>query len=424
MEKQLLLDRELYAAGISEEAKESNIIFSKGKGIYVYDMDGKKYLDFSSGIFTNSLGHCYPALVKEQKKQLSKLGNIHDYPCEERVKLLNLLNSLTPSHINNFAFGSTGAEIIEMALRAIYTYYDDPNLQILTFKKGYHGKTGGIRYLMNWVYKGEECKQPIQVHFPTCNNCPFNKTKNNCNLECTQSIINVIKNNPNIKAFLFEPILGAGGIHIPPKEFWKIISKACKKYDVLMIDDEIFMAGGRIGEFLACNYFNIEPDIILMAKGLSSGYPFGVVAGRKEILSNKYFSNYGDVSSSYASHPAGITAALNTLQIIQKKNLIANVKKHESLIETECLNIKNNYSFISDVRFIGILYAIEFKEYNDIPNYRITNMFFKKCMSKGLKMSVGGNIVRISPPMIVKKRDIIKSFKIINNVLQEIEKGY
>lgn len=420
MNKQLLDDREFYAAGMSEEAILSKVIFSHGKGSYLYDINGKKYLDFSIGIFTNSLGQCHPKLVEAQKKQISKLGNIHDYPCDIRLELLKLLYNITPKYINNFAFCSTGAEAVELALRAIYTYINEEDIYILTFEDGYHGKTGGIRLISDWRYRSEPLKKSIKVPYPKCSKCPFSKCKENCNFECAHYISDLFASNPNIKVFIFEPILGAGGIHIAPKEYWKIVSEACKKYEVLMIDDEIFVSGGKIGEFFACDYYNIDPDIILMSKGISSGYPFSVVAGRKEILSNKYFSNYGDVSSTYASHPFGIATALSTINIIKEEKLIDNVKNLSNLINEKCEELRLNYSILSDIRQIGFLFAFEFDGYKEHDKYKIAQMFFEKCLENGLKVSLGGNIIRMSPPMNITKSELEEAFNIIQVVLDKI----
>lgn len=422
MNKQLENDRKLYAKGMSQEAYIGEVIFSHGKGSYLYDIEGKKYLDWSSGTLTNPLGQCHPALVEALTKQISTLGNIHDFPSSHRLELLIALNDMTPESINNFAFASTGAEAIELALRAIYTYINEENMRIMTFKNAYHGKTCGPRLLLGWRYLSEPYKAPIQVDFPACSKCPFGCKKGNCDFECAYNIVNTFKTNPDIKVFLFEPILGAGGIHIPPMEFWKIVSEACKEYNVLMVDDEILASGGRIGKFFAFDYYNFIPDIVLISKGISSGYPFSVVAGRKEILSNKYFCNFGDVSATYASHPFGIEVALTTLRIIKDEKLLDNVNNMAVKINKELKEIDGKYSFLGDIRNIGILTAFEFvqTESSKKTGPKIAELFFKKCLDKGLKVCLGGSIIRICPPLNLTSEQIDEAFDIINSALYEI----
>lgn len=422
MKRKFKKECKLYSKGMSQEAIQSEIIFESGKGNYLYDINGKEYFDLSIGIFTNSLGQCNEKVVTVLKKQLETIGNVHDCSTSHRYELLKLLNRLTPDYINNFAFSSTGAEAVELALRAVYTFINVEKMKVLTFNNSYHGKTGGVRLINGWRYKSEPYKESCKVDFPNCKNCKYLKNHKKCNFACVKEIERKIKKDTNIKVFLFEPILGAGGIIIPPEGYWEKVDKICKENNVIMIDNEIFMSGGKIGSFLACEKYNFTPDVILMSKGLSSGYPISVVCANKKILSNKYFTGYGDVSATYSSHPFGIEAALATINVILEEKLIDNVNCLSDYVSSRCKEFEKNYLFLKDARSVGVLFAFEFSdELEKASASNLAETFFQKCLRDGIKVSVGGNVIRMCPPLNVKKHELVEVLGKIDSILKEMK---
>jgi dTDP-4-amino-4,6-dideoxy-D-glucose transaminase len=224
----------------------------------------------------------------------------------------------------------------------------------------------------------------------------------------------------NIAAFLFEPIQSAGGVIVPPREYWKIIEAACRKKNIIMVADEIVTAGGRVGTFLACEYYGIEPDLVTAAKGISSGLPFSLLAGREEIMCSPWFSTPGSVSSTFGGNPVSCAAASATLEVIRDESVVAGVPALGAQLASRLKDLLERFpDQIADVRGIGLLHAIEFGRADETDSAKAARAarFYQRCLHLGVRVGLGGNIARLSPPLNISAKDIDLAADIIGAAL-------
>ncbi|HLE10431.1 MAG: acetylornithine aminotransferase [Bdellovibrionales bacterium RIFOXYD12_FULL_39_22] len=410
-------------AGISEEALLSRVVLERGEGVYVYDIEGRKYFDFASGIFTQSLGHNNPFVREALHKQIEKLWNVHDFTTPPRLECCKILAENLPAEIDTFCFLTTGAEAVEAAIRAIFCFASPARSKLAALRYGFHGKTLGARMLVHWKIGNNSLPaDSVLAYRAYCYRCPFSLSYPSCEILCAQKVEAEVCQNQSVAALFFEPIQGAGGVIVPPKEYWDIISRACQKNGVLLVADEVVTGGGRVGSFLASSYYNINPDLVIMAKGLASGFPFAVLAGKKEILNSHEFSAPGSSSSTFASNPLGLAAAAATLKELSRLNLGQHIVKLGEIISIKLQQMMDEFSFVGDVRGIGLLHAIEFVEDKNSkrPSANYARQFFLKCIKDGIKVSLGGNIVRLAPPFITEENVLMEVLERMKKVLRTI----
>ena len=398
------------APGLTEEATLANRVFVRGQGSRVYDHNGDTYIDFGAGVLTQSVGHCHPRVTSSVQAQLSRLTNIHDSATPERDHLCDLLASMFPPYLSRFALFSSGAEAVEAAIRAVHAYEPSGRTVIASLRSGFHGKTAGVRALVNWKIGSEDIGTTArQFHRAHCYKCPLDLKYPDCSIACANQVAHEILQSDNIAALLFEPIQSAGGVIVPPRGYWKIIEAACRKKNIIMVADEIVTAGGRAGTFLACEYYGIEPDLVTAAKGISSGLPFSLLAGREDIMCSPRFSTPGSVSSTFGGNPVSCVAASATLEVIRDENVLAGVPALGTQLVRRLSDLRERFpDKIADLRGIGLLHAIEFGRANETDKEKAARgaRFYQECMRLGVRVGFGGNIARLSPPLNISAEDI------------------
>ncbi len=395
--------------GTSEEAILSGRVFAQGKGIYLEDIDGNRYMDFSSGIFTNILGTAHPRLVQEVQAQVGSLWNVHDFATPQRLDLAKALKKVLPSGMERFYFCTTGSEAIEAAIRAVSCYVGASRKNIGALRYGFHGKTLGSRMLVNWqVGNFYSSSNSIQGYAAYCYRCPFELKYPGCNMLCARMTVKQVTAKPSMGAFVFEIIQGATGIIVPPQEYWEILQDSCKKNKVLMVADEVMTGGGKLGTYTASEYFHIEPDLMTLSKGVSNGIPFALLCGKEDIMNSPEFSQAGATSSTYASNPIGISASLATLRVLEEEKILGSLQNKAYLMKSSLHEIQQSSPIIGDVRGLGLLYALEFVQdkITKAPHPQAAQKFFTLCMNHGLKVCPGGNIIRLCPPLNIKEDEL------------------
>ena len=417
-------EKEYICEGISEEAILSERVFCKGDGVYLEDMDENRYMDFSSGIFTNILGTSHPYLVKEVQSQVSRLWNVHDFATPQRLYLAKALKKVLPSTMERFYFCTTGAEAVEAAIRAVSCYVEPMRKNIGALRYGFHGKTLGSRMLVNWqVGNFYSASNAIQGFAAYCYRCPFEMKYPGCNMLCAKMTVKQVASKSSMGGFVFELIQGATGIIVPPKEYWEILQDSCKKNKVLMVADEVMTGGGKLGVYTASEYFHLEPDLMTLSKGVSNGIPFALLAGRKEIMNSLEFRQPGSTSSTYASNPLGISASLATLKILEEEKILESLKHKARIMKERLYKIQEISPLIGDIRGIGLLYALEFvKDKNTKIAYPdAARKLFTLCMNHGLKVCLGGAIIRICPPLNITEDELKIGLDILENAARELK---
>jgi len=379
--------------------KRYNVAVKKSKGQYVWDENGKKYLDFFSGISVCSFGHGNPAIISAIKKQLDLFVHCSNvYYSKPQVEVAKAL--LEKSFKNGRVFlANTGAEANEGAIKIARKWGSDNPLkygtkryEIIAFKNSFHGRT-----LATLAATGQEkfhkSFKPLQEKFVFAD---FND-------------INSVKKLINKKtvAVMIELVQGEGGINIADKNFVKDLRKLCDEKNLLLICDEIQCGMARTGKTFAWQYYGIKPDIFTLAKAIANGLPLGAVVVDKKVAE---VFNYGDHGSTFGGNPVSCAAAAATLKLITPK-LLKDISEKAKYFVKGLNELKKKYSCIKQVRNLGLLVGVEL----DLQGKDIVEF----CINKGLLINcTQGNILRFLPPFVITKKDIDLTIKILGEALK------
>ena len=379
--------------------KRYNVSVKKSKGQYVWDENGKKYLDFFSGISVCSFGHGNPAIISAIKKQLDLFVHCSNvYYSKPQVDVAKLL--LEKSFKNGRVFlANTGAEANEGAIKIARKWgFDNPlrdgtkRYEIIAFKSSFHGRT-----LATLAATGQEKFhvpfKPLQEKFVFAE---FN------NIESVKKLI-----NKKTVAIMIELVQGEGGIHIADKKFVKDLRKLCDDKNLLLICDEIQCGMARTGKTFAWQNYGIKPDIFTLAKAIANGLPLGAVVADKKVAE---VFNYGDHGSTFGGNPVSCAAATATLKLITPK-LLKDVTDKSKYFVKKLNELKKKFSCIKEVRSLGLLVGVEL----DFAGKDIVEF----CIAKGLLINcTQGNILRFLPPFVITKKDIDKAIKILEDAIK------
>ena len=386
-------------SALAKNYNRRKIAFKKGKGSFLYSTNGKKYLDFVQGIAVNSLGHSNPHLIKAINKQSKKVWQVSNaFLIPEGEKLSSRLAKKT--FASAIIFQNSGAEATEAAIKVARRYFysvgKPKKNRIICIKNSFHGRTiaainaSGSKKMI----EGFGPKVPGFDHFEFGN---------------LKSLKKKITNNT--AAVLIETVLGEGGIKVHSKIFLKNLRKICNKKNILLILDEVQCGIGRSGKFFAFEHAKIKPDIVPIAKGIGGGFPIGAVLMTKKVASAMIPGTHG---STLGGNPLAMSVGNAVLDMIFKKGFLQNVQKISSYFNSELIKIKNDYpKLIKEVRGIGLLIGLQlFKE---------QAKFIKKLEdNKLLTIRAAENVVRILPPLNVKKSEINLAINIIRKVCKNL----
>ena len=370
------------------------LAFTHGEGMYVYDEDGKKYLDFVAGIAVNSLGHNYKPLVDAITEQASKMIHISNlYYTKPQTELAEKL--VEAGSLDKVFYCNSGAESIEAALKLARKYGSKTGRQeIITMEHSFHGRTFGAVTATGQPHYHEGFGDML----PHIKYAVYNDI---------ESLKNTITDRT--VAILFEPVQGEGGIHPAEQAYIEKVRKICTEKDILLIFDEVQCGVGRLGTLFAYQYFDVIPDIMCTAKGIAGGIPCGVMMAKARVAES---FKPGDHASTFGGNPLATAAGNVVVDTLLNGGVLENVKKMGEYL-SECLEkIKAKYSFVTDARGVGLMQGIEL----DRPVGDIVG----KCINSGLLLvNAGKNVIRFVPSLIVSKEDIDKAMEILVKVLDE-----
>ena len=383
---------------LAKNYNRRKIAFIRGKGSFLYSTSGKKYLDFVQGIAVNSLGHANPYLIKAINKQSKKVWHVSNaFIIPEGEKLAKRLTQKT--FADYVIFQNSGTEAteasIKVAKRYFYSIGQQKKNRILCVKNSFHGRTIAAIFASG-SKKMTEGFGPKVAGF---DHFEFGKIKS-----LKKSI------TENTAAILIEPIMGEGGIKVVPNWFLKKIRKICNKKKILLILDEVQCGIGRSGNFFAFESSGVRPDIVPIAKGIGGGFPIGAVLMSKKVASAMVPGTHG---STFGGNPLAMSVGNAVLDKIFKKGFLKNIKKTSKYFHNELNKIKNDYpKLIKEVRGLGLLIGLQL--FND------QKRFIQKLENnKLLTIRAAENVVRILPPLNVKKSEIDIAIKIIRKVCKE-----
>jgi len=365
------------------------IVLDHGKGNYVYDKNGKKYLDFITGIACVPIGHANKEINKmilHQAKKLIQVSNL--YYTEPQVVLAKKLASI--SGLQKSFFCNSGSEANETAIKLAKKI--TKKKKFIAFKHSFHGRTTASLAATDKPL----CKQPFT---PLAPEVVFVEYNNISALEKTMK--------KDIAAVILEPIQGEGGINIPEKNYLKKVEQLCRKNNILLIVDEVQTGNGRTGKFFAYQHENIKPDIVTVAKGLANGVPIGVCIAKKGIDFDK-----GDHGCTFGGNNLACASANATIDYILKNKIMENAENIGNYFVEKLNKLKDKYEIIKDIKGKGLMIGVELKENK-------AKEIVKKCLENGLLMNnVSDTTLRFLPPLIIGKREAHKALKILKKVLK------
>jgi taurine--2-oxoglutarate transaminase len=404
------------------------ISIESGKGVTFWDQDGKQYLDFSAQLMNLNIGYQHPAVIAAIQEQATKLCAAHPNMVHESKAVLGkMIAEVTPGDLNKVFFTLGGAEANENAIKFARLFTGKQ--KILTRYISYHGATYGAITL-----SGDYRRLPVEpgipgvVHVfdPYCYRCPFGHTRETCHRECVTHIERVIEyEGPKaIAALLMEGVTGSNGILVPPDDYWPRLREITKKYDILLISDEVMSGFGRTGAWFAVDNWGVIPDIMTMAKGLTSGYlPLGAVVV-SDAIAHHFDNRMLYMGLTYFGHPMSCAAAVATLKIYSQENLIENSKQLGYVLGERLEEIKHKHTIVGDVRYIGLFSVIELvkdRETKEPLQAELMGEIKSNLLAEGLTTFVNKNMVFICPPLCINQEELLTGLQIIDRAIGKVE---
>jgi taurine--2-oxoglutarate transaminase len=413
----------------------------KAKGVYVYDKDGKRYLDFSSQLMNVNIGHGNQRITKAVCKQMEELSYVFPgMATNVRGKLGKKLAEITPKNLTKSFFTLGGAEAIENAIKIARMYTG--RHKIITHYRSYHGATYGAISAggdpRKFPVDSQGVPNMIHVENPYFYRCPWGTASiEECGKMALAHLERVIKfeNPDSIAAIIMEGESGSSGCIKYPPFYLKNIRQICDKYGILLIDDEVMSGFGRTGKMFAIEHHKISPDIMCVAKGLTSGYlPLGATIVSDKIA--KHFDNNPLVIGlTYSAHAVACAAALENIKIIEEENMIQNAELMGKYIEQKIEELKEKHPSIGDFRNTGLLGCIELVKNKQTKEpvtpwnasadkMEVTNRMAAKVRELGMFTFVRWNWIFIAPPLCITKEEIDEGIEILSQVISIADEYY
>jgi 4-aminobutyrate aminotransferase len=399
------------------------LAIDRGDGMYVYDPEGKQYLDFFGGILTVSVGHCNRKVTDKIAEQITKLQHISTlYPTENIVRLAEKLAEITPGDLKKSFFTSSGTEADETAIFMAKNYTG--NQEIIALRHSYSGRSFLAMSMTGhapWRHLGTHIPGIKHASSPYCYRCPFGLNYPDCELKCARDIEELIMTTTTgkIAGFIAEPIQGVGGFITPPKEYFQVAVSIIKKYGGVFICDEVQTGFGRTGKkMFGIEHWEVEPDILTAAKGIANGAPLGATITTGEIADR--FK--GLTISTFGGNPVSMAAGLATIEVIEEENLAENSNEVGKYLRDGLENLQKKYPSIGDVRGMGLMQACEFVKEDKEPDSGFVGRLFEELKIAGVLIGKGGlygNVIRISPPLTVSKTEVDDFLEALDSALEK-----
>jgi 4-aminobutyrate aminotransferase/(S)-3-amino-2-methylpropionate transaminase len=406
---------------------------ASGKGALLWDVEGREYIDFAGGIAVMNVGHSHPKVVAAVKDQVEKLTHtcFMVLPYEPAITLAQKLNALVPGDFKKTTiFVNSGAEAVENAVK--FARYHTKKTGIVAFENAFHGRTLLALSLTHKVkpYKfgfGPYAPEIYRIPSAYCYRCPFNLEYPNCEVACADYLEEFLHTHlapESCAAVIAEPIQGEGGFITPPPEYFPKLAKICKDNDILFIADEIQSGMGRTGKMFAIEHWNVEPDLVTIAKSLAAGMPLAAVTGREEVMASVH--PWG-VGGTYGGNPVCCRAALAVLDIFEEENLLQKAEALGDKLTDRCNAWAEQFEIIGEVRGLGPMMALELVKDRKTkePAADEAKALVELCLAKGLVvLSCGtlGNVMRLLMPLVIEDDQLEKGLSILEEGLKKLSK--
>lgn len=418
------LNKEYTFFSWSVQGTTQPIPMARAEGVYFWDANGKRYLDFASQLVNTNVGHQHPRVVKAIQEQAAQLTFASPgMATAPRGLLGKKLAEITPGDFKKTFFALGGAEANENAIK-IARFYTGKH-KIIARYRSYHGATHGALALT-----GDYRRLPaepaipgvVRILDPYCYRCPFGQKKESCKRECISHVEEVIQHEgpDHIAAIILEGVTGTNGLIIPPDEYWPRLREICDKYNILLISDEVMSGWGRTGQWFAVDNWGVTPDIITTAKGITSGYvPLGAVIVREKIA--QFFEDkmlYAGLT--YSGHALACAAALATIETYEEERIFENARKVGAYLGRRLEDLKARHPVVGDVRYIGMFSALELVKNRESKEPLDLTPLKNFMLANGVYVFNFKNILFVVPPLVITEEQLEEGLALLDEGLSEL----
>ncbi len=406
-------------------SQSTSIFVSRADGAVIEDIDGNCFIDLAGGIGCLNAGHRNEATVAAIHRQADHY--LHTCfmvtPYEPYVRLAEKLNEIAPGPgAKKTALFNSGAEAVENGIKIARAYTRRP--AILCFEHAFHGRTHLGLSLTSKTHPYKAGFEPFasevyRIPYATCSSCSYHLRYPQCEVHCARILHDTFQRivaAESVAAVIVEPILGEGGFHVPPIEFFAVLQRICREHGILVIADEIQTGFARTGYMFASEHFGLEPDLLLTAKTLGGGLPLAAVTGKEKIMDH---TAPGSLGGTFGGNPLACEAALATIETIESQRLCHRAQLLGERFHQRALGWRDRHSFISEVRGLGAMRAIEF-EYDRQHDRRWAQQLVKHCLMRGVIILTAGtysNVVRLLMPLVISDSQFEEAMQVIEDGL-------
>lgn len=415
-----------YFKGLSSQVKLFPVAFESGRGCTLIDVDGNRYIDFSSGIYVTTLGHCHPKITGAVQKYAATLMNCHDFTTEIKTRLMEKMAEILPGDLSGFQLYDSGTAAVEAGMRVLRAA--SGHNEMISCFYDFHGKTYGavsLAHIRSHVYGRVRAPGMHMVPRPDTYRPMWAKPDGSIDTDAYIRFYEEYIDKGtvgDVAGFVLEPIQGWGGSVMPPDDFFPKLKKLCEKHRILLMADEVLTGMGRTGKWLCMEHWNVVPDVVSIGKGFGNGFPVTAVAVREPFKES--FEKIS-ASSSYGGNPMACAAALASIEVIEEENLLERARHLEQVAMRRMRKMKDEHRIVGDVRGKGCLFGIELvkDKATKEPFSKAGELVYQKAFARGLAWIPAGHILRMSPPIVMEDEVLLKGLDIIDEAIGETERA-
>lgn len=411
-----------YMKGYSSQVRLFPVAFESGYGVTLTDVDGNRYIDFSSGIYVTSLGHCHPKVTEAVQKYAGQLMNCHDFTTEIKMRLLEKMVAVQPWDLTGIQLYDSGTTAVEAGLRVMRAATG--RFEFVSFHRDFHGKTmGAVSLARTDRTQGMRAPGFFLMPRPYCYRCAFKLTYPDCDLHCIEYLRTVIaeETSGQVAGVVLEPIQGWAGSVVPPDGAVQRLRAICDDLGILLMADEVLTCMARTGRMFCMEHWDTRPDVVTLGKSFGNGFPVTAM-----MVSEKFKDAVEKISAStsYGGNPMACAAALASLEVIEEENLCERSAKLGDFCLKRLQRMKEAHPIVGDVRGVGCLLGMELVKdpRTREPFTQAGEMVYKKAFEKGLAWIPAGHNLRMSPPLVMEEPVAAKALDIIEEAIAEAER--
>lgn len=401
----------------------TDIVVERGEGAYLYDVHGRRYLDFTCGIAVTNTGHCHPRVVEAIREQAGRIihAQVNILYHEPLLRLVEVLREVVPAHLDSFFFSNSGAEALEGAVKLARHATGRPN--VVVFQGSFHGRTNLTMAMTTSRTVYRQNYQPLAAGvfvapYPYAYRYGWDAEETSA--WCLKELRHLLASQTSpgeTAAIVVEPVLGEGGYVVPPASFLRGLRDVCDEHGILLVADEVQTGFGRTGRFFAVEHFQIRPDILTMAKGLASGLPLSGVAAPRALMERWIPGTHG---GTYGGNAVACAAAEATVRVLKEEGLVENAARLGEVLLAGLRDIQERCSLLGDVRGLGLMVGAEFTMPDGSPATALVKDVVARCLEQGLLLltcGTYGNVIRWIPPLVVTREQIEGALEIFRGAV-------